>query len=103
MPGEDAKKEKTSTKKCVFVSTIFMTTSNNQVWFRKKNAKICRPIGQDGAKLTAEDSAVEAYLLVGAVLKPEVDRRQLTIYAPPAASCKNPEPNFSAVLWLLGR
>lgn len=68
-----------------------------------KNAKICRPIGQDGAKLAAEDSAVEAYLLVGAVLKPEVDRRQLTIYAPSAAPCKNPEPNFSAVLWLLGR
>lgn len=39
MPGEDAKKEKTSTKKCVFVSTIFMTTSNNQVWFRKKMQK----------------------------------------------------------------
>lgn len=65
-----------------------------------KNAKICRLIGQHGAKLAAEDSAVEVYLLVGAVLKPEVDRRQLTIYAPP---CKNPEPNFSAVLWLLGR
>lgn len=45
---------------------------------------------------------VEEYLLVGAVLKPEVDRWQLTIYAPPAAPCKNPEPNFSAVLWLLG-
>ncbi len=46
-----------------------------------KNAKICRLIGQHGAKLTAEDSVVEAYLLVGVVLKPEVDRRQLTIYA----------------------
>lgn len=45
---------------------------------------------------------VEVYLLVGAVLKPEVDRWQLTIYTPPAAPCKNPEPNFSAVLWLLG-
>ncbi len=65
-----------------------------------KNTKICCLIGQHGAKLAAEDSAVEAYLLVGAVLKPEVDRRQLTIYVPP---CKNPEPNFSAVLWLLGR
>lgn len=65
-----------------------------------KNAKIYRLIGQHGAKLAAEDSVVEAYLLVGVVLKCEVDRRQLTIYTPP---CKNPKSNFSVVLWLLGR
>ncbi len=99
VPGEDAKKEKTSTRNA-FLYQLFswpqvMTSSG-----LGKNTKICCLIGQHGAKLAAEDSAVEAYLLVGAVLKPEVDRRQLTIYVPP---CKNPEPNFSAVLWLLGR
>lgn len=57
MPGEDAKKEKTSTRNA-FLYQLF---SRPQVITRSglgKNAKICRPIGQDGAKLAAEDSAV---------------------------------------------
>lgn len=73
-----------------------MTTCNDQVWFTKK----CRLIGRDGAKRTAEYSAVEVYLLAGALLKPEVDRRQLTIYAPSRAKILS---RTSAVLWSLVR
>lgn len=55
-----------------------MTTSIDQVWLKK-----CSLTGEDGAKLAALKSAVEAYLLTGALLKPEADLRQLTIYVLP--------------------
>lgn len=64
VPGEDAKKEKTSTRNA-FLYQLF---SWPQVITRSglgKNAKICRPIGQDGAKLAAEDSAVGWSVLTG--------------------------------------
>lgn len=73
-----------------------MTTSNDQFWLKKK----CPLTGEDGAKLAALKSAVEAYLLNGALLKPEADLRQLTIYVLPGAKILIWTP---VVLWLLRR
>ncbi|KAM7368161.1 hypothetical protein PAMP_014407 [Pampus punctatissimus] len=93
-------------KTCFYVSTIWMTTSNNQVWFyrEKKLQRQISPlrIDQMVSDLLAWRVWLERTYSLSAVLVTGAGPRRLTIYTPGRPQTPTPS-RTSVVLWLFGR
>lgn len=90
----------------VYVSTIRMTTSNNQVWFYREK-KLQRQISslridQMVSDLLAWRVWLERTYSLSAVLVTGAGPRRLTIYTPGRPQTPTPS-RTSVVLWLFGR
>lgn len=94
-----------------YISTIWMTTSNNQVWFysdekqkKKKSHRQISPlrIDQMVSDLLAWRVWLERTYSLSAVLVTGAGLRRLTIYTPGRPQTPTPS-RTSVVLWLFGR
>lgn len=104
---EGKKKGKAIHKKCFYISTISMTTSNNQVWFYSEKKKLQRQISplrthQMVLELLAWPVWLERTYSLSAVPVTGAGLWRLTIYTPGRPQTPTPS-RTSVVLWLFGR